>query len=65
MENYVQFHPKTKARLFLKQVCARSSVDSKQGTSTVVSLIGFVKVSCLESTEDRVLIMNGLSLNED
>ena len=63
MENSVQFQPKTKVNLFLKQSCARSSVDSKQGTSAVVSLIGFVKVPCLESTEDRantVLKMNGL-----
>jgi hypothetical protein len=42
-----------KVHSFLKQCCARSSVDSKQGTSADVSLIGLVKIPCLESTENR------------
>ena len=53
----------TKVHSFLNQCCAQSLVDSKQSTSVVVSLIGFVKVPCFESTEDRantVLSMNGL-----
>ena len=47
----------------LKQFCALSSVDSKQSTSSVISLIDFVKVPCFESIGDHantVLITNGL-----
>ena len=53
----------TKVHSFLNQCCAQSLVDSKQRTSAVVSLIGFVKVPCFEPIEDRantVSKMNGL-----
>ena len=50
----------SKVHSFLKHCCARSSVDSKQGTSAKK---GFVKVPCFESTEDRAFTVyktNGL-----